>query len=79
LEKARKADERGELSDTDKYVINWFIAGVTTMNWSRECFKEGTFTEMWEAIHDSEKMDMIRTHPILQYCCDTLDAAEAEA
>jgi hypothetical protein len=63
LGKAKKADQRGELSESDKHLVNWFIAGCTSTNWSRECFKESTFAEVWEAVNDSKKLEMMKNAP----------------
>jgi hypothetical protein len=73
LEIAQRAEERGELGDYDIYLINWFVVG------DKGCFYEQGFKEIWEAVNDDEKLNMMINHSVDQYCRRTLDASESRA
>ena len=68
------------LSDADRYLLNWFVAGVS------DCFKGDTFVAnadtkfeaIWDAINNPEQMYEMANGPVYKFCEDLLNDLETD-
>jgi len=75
LKKAQLWAEENRLSQSDIYLLNWFLGGASKCfdktSWDRD--PEASYAAMWAAVNDRETMQKIVASPVFQYTSKMLD------
>ena len=79
LKKARRIEKKGYYSQSDIYLLNWFLVGDCACFWQKPTRYEGEpmFRDVYDCVTDPNKLNLMVDNPVHAYCCRKLDEVQA--